>query len=310
MKSKYNLITVLGPTAGGKTGFASNLANRLNTEIISADSRQVYRKMDIGTGKDLADYVVDGKQIPYHLIDILDAGEKYNLFNFQRDFFKIYETIIQKGKIPIMCGGTGLYVDAIVSNYELNEVPENKELRAELSEKSLDELADILRSYKKLHNVSEIDTKKRAIRAIEIEVYNQSHPKVEHNFPAINSLNIGIKFDRESQKRRIAERLEQRLAEGMIDEVRELMADGVDSEVLLYYGLEYKFVTLFLLGKLTYDEMKEGLRIAICQFSKRQMTWFRRMERNGVKIYWLDGYASLADKLARFEVVAADWRTR
>ncbi len=304
MKNKYNLITVLGPTAGGKTEFAAHLANRLDTEIISADSRQVYRKMDIGTGKDIADYVVDGKQIPYHLIDILDAGEKYNLFNFQRDFFKIYETVTQKGKIPVMCGGTGLYVDAVVSNYELNEVPENKKLREELNEKSLDELADILRSYKKLHNVSEIDTKKRAVRAIEIEIYNKSHPKIEQNFPTINSLNIGIKFDRESQKRRIAERLEQRLAEGMVEEVRGLMADGVDSEILLYYGLEYKFVTLFLLGKLTYDEMKEQLRIAICQFSKRQMTWFRRMEKNGVKIYWLDGYASLADKLKRFEIVS------
>ncbi len=296
---KFNLLTILGPTAGGKTGFAAYVAYQLDAEILSADSRQVYRGMDIGTGKDLDDYIVNGKQIPYHLIDIADAGEKYNLFRYQKDFFKAYEDIVKRGKLPLMCGGTGLYIDAIVRNYKLVEVPPNKELRQELEQKSLEELAKILASLKKLHNTTEIDTKKRAIRAIEIELYLQKNPDKRPDYPEIKSLNIGVKFDRASQKRRISERLKQRLENGMIDEVKRLMDSGVSIETLIYYGLEYKFITLYLTGEISYDEMFRKLEIAIHQFSKRQMTFFRRMERLGQKIYWIDGYLPTEKKFER-----------
>ncbi len=298
-RKKFNLLTILGPTAGGKTGFAAYVACQLNAEILSADSRQVYRGMDIGTGKDLDDYIVNGKQIPYHLIDIADAGEKYNLFRYQKDFFTAYEDIVSRGKLPLMCGGTGLYIDAIVRNYKLVEVQPNPELRQELEQKSLDELAEILASLKKLHNTTEIDTKKRAIRAIEIELYLQKNPDKRPDFPEIKSLNIGVKFDRTSQKRRITERLKQRLENGMIDEVKRLIDSGVDVGTLIYYGLEYKFVTLYLTSKISYDEMFRKLEIAIHQFSKRQMTFFRRMERLGQKIYWLDGYLPTEKKFER-----------
>ncbi len=296
---KFNLLTILGPTAGGKTGFAAYVAYMLDAEILSADSRQVYRGMDIGTGKDLDDYIVNGKQIPYHLIDIADAGEKYNLFRYQKDFFKAYEDIVKRGKLPLMCGGTGLYIDAIVRNYKLVEVPPNKELRQELEQKSLDELTQILASLKKLHNTTEIDTKKRAIRAIEIELYLQKNPDKRPDYPEIKSLNIGVKFDRASQKRRITERLKQRLENGMVDEVKHLIDSGVSVETLIYYGLEYKFITLYLTGKISYDEMFRKLEIAIHQFSKRQMTFFRRMERLGQKIYWIDGYLPTEKKFER-----------
>ena len=308
-RKKFNLLTILGPTAGGKTGFAAYVAYQLDAEILSADSRQVYRGMDIGTGKDLDDYIVNGKQIPYHLIDIADAGEKYNLFRYQKDFFTAYEDIVSRGKLPLMCGGTGLYIDAIVRNYKLVEVPPNPELRQELEQKSLDELAEILASLKKLHNTTEIDTKKRAIRAIEIELYLQKNPDKRPDFPEIKSLNIGVKFDRTSQKRRITERLKQRLENGMIDEVKRLIDSGVGVDTLIYYGLEYKFVTLYLTGEISYDEMFRKLEIAIHQFSKRQMTFFRRMERLGQKIYWLDGYLPTEKKFERLiEIIEKETR--
>jgi len=286
----YNLITVLGPTAGGKTSFATSLAADLNAEIISADSRQVYKGMDIGTGKDVAEYSLDGKKIPYHLIDILEAGEKYNVFLFQKDFFKAFDKVKSKGKTAIMCGGTGMYLEAVLNNYELVEVPENTELRDSLKNKSIEELKIILTSLKNVHNTTEFDTAKRAIRAIEIETYYQNNPKKITEYPQINSYVIGIKHEREVQRRRITERLHQRLQEGMIDEVRNLIKKGVSTDTLIYYGLEYKFITLFLLGELSYDEMVEKLNIAIHQFSKRQMTWFRRMEKKGTKINWFSNY--------------------
>jgi tRNA dimethylallyltransferase len=293
---KYNLLTILGPTASGKTAFAAYVAHKINAEIISADSRQVYRGMDLGTGKDIEDYVVEDEKIPYHLIDIVDAGEKYNLFRYQKDFFTVYADIKLRNKIPLLCGGSGLYIDAIVSNYDLLEVPPDKDLRARLAEKSLEELAEMLRKLKKLHNVTEIDTKKRAIRAIEIEIYRKNHFTENNSYTKIKSLNIGIRFDREMQKRRITERLKVRLEKGMIDEVKMLLDRGVAADVLIYYGLEYKYITLYLLGKISYDEMFEKLNIAIHQFSKRQMTWFRRMERKGVKIYWFDAFMDFDER--------------
>ena len=296
---KYNLLTILGPTAGGKTGFAAYVAKQFDGEIISADSRQVYRGMDIGTGKDIADYTVDGVEIPFHLIDIKDAGEKYNLFEYQGDFFSAFEDIKKRNKIPVMCGGTGLYIEAIIGNFRLVEVPENRRLREELEQKSIDELIEILASMKKLHNVSEIDNKKRAIRNIEIEMYLKEHPEKRPNYPEIKSLNIGVKFDRKSQKARITKRLYQRIEEGMIDEVEILLNKGVSADTLIYYGLEYKFVTLYLQGKLSKQEMIDKLEIAIHQFSKRQMTFFRHLEKKGHKIYWLDGYMTAEDKFQR-----------
>ncbi len=294
---KYNLLTVLGPTATGKTSFAVQLADLLDGEIISADSRQVYIGMDIGTGKDLDDYIVNGRKIPYHLIDIVNAGEKYNLFEYQRDFFRVYEDITKRTKMPILCGGSGLYIDAIVNNYKLVEVPENKQLRAELETKSLEELTEILKSYKKLHNTTEIDTKKRVIRAIEIEVYKETHSVQSPDYQQIKSLNIGVRFDRQTVKKRITERLKNRLENGMIDEVKNLLSAGVTADTLIYYGLEYKYLTLYLLGKMSYEQMFEKLEIAIHQFSKRQMTWFRRMERNGTKILWIDGNLTFEEKI-------------
>ncbi len=298
-KQKYNLLTILGPTAGGKTNFASHIAFLFDAEIISADSRQVYKKMDIGTGKDLSDYIIDEKQIPFHLINIAEPGEKYNLFRFQQDFFKAYEQISKKNKLAIMCGGTGLYIDAVVNNYNLVQVPENKSLRQNLEQKSMEELTKILSSMKKLHNTTEIDTKKRLIRALEIEYFLKNNPEQKSNFPKIKSLNIGIKFDRQSQKKRITQRLKSRLENGMIDEIKSLIDAGIPTETLIYYGLEYKFVTLYLLNKINYEEMFDKLNIAIHQFSKRQMTWFRRMEKKGQKIWWIDGYMTLNEKIER-----------
>ncbi len=287
---KYNLITVLGPTAGGKTSFATNLATDFDGEIISADSRQVYRGMDIGTGKDIDEYAFNGKKIPFHLIDILNAGEKYNVFQFQKDFFRAFDKIKKNKKTAIMCGGTGMYLEAIIKNYKLVEVPENTILREDLKNKSIEELKEILISLKKVHNTTEFDTAKRAIRAIEIETYYKENPKIIIEYPKINSYVIGIKHERSIQRKRITERLHQRLREGMIDEVETLIKKGVPTETLIYYGLEYKFITLYLLGKLSYDEMVEKLNIAIHQFAKRQMTWFRRMEKKGTKINWFYSY--------------------
>ena len=289
MNKSYNLITILGPTASGKTNAAVHLAYHLETEIISADSRQVYRNMNLGTGKDLNEYTLNNKEIPYHLIDIVNAGDKYNLFQYQRDFFSSYNQIRAKDLIPILCGGTGMYIESILRNYQLHQVPENPELRARLDNYTLEELTEMLRKLKQLHNVSEVDTKKRAIRAIEIETFAKNFPDKLPEFPAVNSLLVGIRFERQTERQRITLRLKQRLENGMIDEVKSLINNGISTDTLLYYGLEYKYITLFLLNQLSYNQMFELLNTAIHQFAKRQMTWFRRMERNGFLINWIDG---------------------
>ena len=281
-----NLIVILGPTASGKTQKAVALAERLNTEIISADSRQIYRGMDIGTGKDLEEY----KNVPYHLIDICPAGYKYNLFEYLRDYQAARDSILAKGKTPILCGGTGLYVEAVLNGLKLPEVPENKALRAELAGKSLEELTAILERMKKLHNTTDIDTAKRAIRAIEIQQYYHEHPDLKVDttpHPVENALIIGVEIGREERRERISSRLKSRLDSGMVEEVRNILDSGVSPEDLIYYGLEYKFLTNYIIGQSTYDEMVNGLEIAIHQFAKRQMTWFRGMERRGFHINWL-----------------------
>ena len=298
--SGFNIISVVGATASGKTSFAAKLASELNGEIISADSRQVYRGMDIGTGKDLEDYVVDGKNIPAHLVDIVDAGYQYNVFEYQRDFLKVFEDMKTRGVFPVLCGGSGMYIEAVLKNYKLIQVPENPVLRESLKEKELPELAKILESYKSnLHNISDISTAKRAIRAIEIADYCSKNPELETKIPPIHSLNIGIKFDRLSRRKRITERLHQRLNEGMLDEVKQLLDSGIKPENLIYYGLEYKFLTQHLIGQLSYDEMVSKLNVAIHQFAKRQMTWFRRMEKQGTVIHWLDGYMPMDEKIEK-----------
>ena len=294
----YDLIAILGPTASGKTPFAAALAAELNTEIISADSRQIYRNMDLGTGKDLADYIVNGKQIPYHLIDIANPGYKYNVFEYQRDFLTAYESIKQKECLPIVCGGTGMYLESVLKGYKLLPVPENPKLRADLADKSLEELTEILKGYKNLHNTTDVDTVKRAIRAIEIEEYYIHTPVDERSFPHLNSLIIGIDIDRELRREKITRRLHQRLEEGMIDEVRRLIAQGINPDDLIYYGLEYKYLTLHITGQLSYDEMFSQLEIAIHQFAKRQMTWFRGMERRGFTIHWMDVRWPMEEKIA------------
>lgn len=293
------LITILGPTASGKTTLAAHLANHLNGEVISADSRQVYRKMDLGTGKDLADYVIDGKKIDYHLIDIVDAGYKYNLFEYQRDFLKAYDYVIQRGRQPILCGGTGLYIEAVLNGYNLVEVPENSELRISLQNKSLVELKEILQTYKSLHNDTDVDTAKRAIRAIEIEEYYKDNNIEKRNFPKIEHVVFGIDIDRELRRQRISKRLKQRLDEGMIDEIKSIINSGVSAEDLIYYGLEYKYVTMYITGQLSYQEMYNSLEVAIHQFSKRQMTWFRGMERRGFTINWLDYNLTTEEKIEK-----------
>jgi len=299
LQLKYDMLTILGATAGGKTSVAARMAFILGGEIISADSRQVYRGMDLGTGKDLDDYMVEGKQIPYHLIDIADAGYKYNVYEYQKDFLNVYSDIQSRKKFPVFCGGSGMYLEAVLKGYKLIPVPANEELRLELEKKETEELAKILRSFKKLHNTSDIDSRKRLIRAIEIETFYDESKDVDDYFPKINSLIVGIKFDRNSRRKRITERLKQRLNEGMVEEVKNIIEQGVSPETLIYYGLEYKYLTKYIIGKITYDEMFKQLETAIHQFSKRQMTWFRGMERKGFKINWLDGYASMKEKTDR-----------
>lgn len=294
---KYDLITILGPTASGKTSLAAALADKLGTEIISGDSRQVYRRMDLGTGKDLVDYVVDGRPVPYHLIDIVEPGYKYNVFEYQRDFLKAYGEIVAKGKLPVLCGGTGMYIESVLKGYRLLPVPENPELRASLEGKTLEELTDILRRYKKLHNSTDVDTAKRAIRAIEIEEYYKQQPPEYREFPSLKSLIVGVDIDRELRREKITRRLKQRLEEGMVEEVRGLLTEGVSAENLIYYGLEYKFLTQYVIGELTFEEMFQQLETAIHQFAKRQMTWFRGMERRGFTIHWLDATLSMEEKL-------------
>lgn len=290
----YDLITVLGPTASGKTKFACQLAFELNGEIISGDSRQIYRSMDIGTGKDLEDYTQNGKNIPYHLIDIREAGDKYNIHEYQQDFHIAYQDIKSRTKYPILCGGSGLYIESVLKGYSLPNVPENKKLRNELVNKNLNELQGILSSYKSLHNSTDVDTSQRAIRAIEIEVYKKEHLLKCTEFPPINSLIIGIDINREKRREKISRRLEERLKNGMIEEVAALLEKGIDADDLIYYGLEYKYITLYLQNKLSYTEMHLQLEIAIHQFAKRQMTWFRGMEKRGLYIHWLD--YNLSDK--------------
>ncbi len=298
------MITILGPTASGKTDLATHLAARLNAEIISADSRQVYRGMDIGTGKDLADYMVDGHVVPYHLIDICEPGMKYNLFRYQQDFLDCYEDIRSRGALPILCGGTGLYIEAVLKGYSLSPVPQNPELRAKLEGKSLEELTYLLadlkeRNHSVMHNKTDVDSCQRAIRAIEIEAYNLTKPTEERQCPPIDSLIIGVNIDREERRRKITKRLKERLKAGMIDEVDGLLKRGIPADDLIYYGLEYKFVTEYIIGKLTYEEMFRQLEIAIHQFAKRQMTWFRGMERRGFTIHWIDAMQPMKDKVEK-----------
>ena len=288
MKQKpYDLITVLGPTASGKTRFAVQLADRLGAEIISGDSRQVYRRMDLGTGKDLDDYRIGDRSVPYHLIDIVEPGTKYNVFEYQRDFLEAYNDIHQRGRKAVLCGGTGLYIESVLRAYRLSPVPQNPELRETLADKSLEELTALLATYKSLHNTTDVDTAQRAIRAIEIEEYYRQTPLDRRPFPKIESLTLGVDVRREVRRERISQRLRKRLDEGMCGEVERLLAEGIKPEDLIYYGLEYKYVTLYVTGQITFDEMAQQLEIAIHQFAKRQMTWFRGMERRGTPILWI-----------------------
>jgi tRNA dimethylallyltransferase len=298
-KIKYDLITILGPTACGKTKFAANLSARINGEIISADSRQVYRKMNLGTGKDYDDYIVEGKRIPYHLVDILEPGYKYNVYEFQKHFLEAYIEIKARENMPVLCGGSGMYIDAVTKGYRLMHVPQNKRLRKNLESKSLKELSGILSTYKKLHNITDIDTRKRAIRAIEIEEYYKSGRIPEHNYPKINNIFFGIKLEVITRRERISSRLHERLKSGMVEEVQNLLKEGLGAEDLIYYGLEYKYITQYITGDLDYDTMVEKLNTAIQQFAKRQMTWFRKMEREGARIHWLDGNMPLEEKIRR-----------
>lgn len=309
------MITILGPTASGKTSLAAALAAQIDTldasiwggstkgaEIISADSRQVYRGMDIGTGKDLEDYTVEGKLIPYHLIDICDAGTKYNLFQYQQDFYDAYQDITHRGVLPILCGGTGLYIESVLKGYHLSPVPQNPALRSSLEGKTLEELTDMLVDLKakngsNMHNRTDVDTAQRAIRAIEIETYNLEHPMPERELPAVDSLVIGVSIDRDARRDKITRRLKQRLENGMVEEIKGLLDRGIPAENLLYYGLEYKFITEYVIGKTSYEEMLRGLEIAIHQFAKRQMTWFRGMERRGFTIHWIDALQPMEQKV-------------
>jgi len=296
---KYDLLVITGPTASGKTSLAAALALKLNGEIISADSRQVYRQMNLGTGKDYSDYLCEGKRVPYHLIDIADPGYKYNVFEYRRDIINVLNDLKSRNKFPVVCGGSGMYIDSVVSGYRMVEVPPDSLLRASLEEKSMAELIEILSSFKKLHNKTDIDTKKRAIRAIEIERYNIGAKEKHDQLPVENPLVAGVLFSRERRRERITERLKQRLREGMEEEVRQLLKQGIAPETLIYYGLEYKYITLFITGRLSYNEMFRSLETAIHQFAKRQMTWFRGMERKGIKIHWLDGEWPMEEKVAR-----------
>ena len=321
-ESVKRMVTILGPTASGKTPLAAALAARLlqeglPAEIISADSRQVYRRMDIGTGKDLADYTVTQQPtitIPYHLIDICEPGTKYNLFQYQQDFFDVYQQIRDRGALPILCGGTGLYIEAVLKGYKLSPVPQNPELRARLEGRSLPELTQMLvelkaRSGSNMHNTTDVDSCQRAIRAIEIETYNLENPVPCRELPPVDSLIIGVSIDRELRREKITRRLKARLEDGMVDEVKALLDSGIPAEDLIYYGLEYKYVTEYLVGRLSYDEMFRQLEIAIHQFAKRQMTWFRGMERRGFQIHWIDATLPMEEKVSVVErlMVRDEW---
>jgi tRNA dimethylallyltransferase len=297
LNSIYDLLVVTGPTASGKTALAATIAQRVGGEVISADSRQVYRGMNLGTGKDYDDYLVDGTRIPCHLIDIADPGYKYNVFEYQRDFNKVYSNLKKRKIFPIVCGGSGMYADSIITGYKMFEVPPDSGLRFELEKKSLEELKEILLTFKNLHNTTDTDSKKRVIRAIEIAHSTRNIGVYYSKFPKVRALLVGIMFDRDARRKRISERLKQRLENGMVDEVKNLIDKGINTETLIYYGLEYKFITLYLTGKTSYQEMARDLEIAIHQFAKRQMTWFRGMERRGIKINWIDGKLSLEEKV-------------
>ena len=299
LNSIFDILVVTGPTASGKTALAAAIANRVGGEIISADSRQVYRGMNLGTGKDYEDYHVNGKDIPCHLIDIADPGYKYSVFEYQRDFKKVYYDLKKRKIFPVVCGGSGMYADSIITGYKMFEVPPDSGLRIELEKKSMEELRDILATFKSLHNTTDIDTKKRVIRAIEIEHSSRNLGSHYSEFPKIKSLLIGILFDRDTRRKRISERLKQRFDSGMIDEVKNLIDRGINVDTLIYYGLEYKFITLYLTGKISYQEMIRDLEIAIHQFAKRQMTWFRGMEKKGIKINWIDGKIPLEEKVEK-----------
>jgi tRNA dimethylallyltransferase len=299
LNSIYDLLVVTGPTASGKTSLAATIAYRVGGEIISADSRQVYRGMDLGTGKDYEDYLVNGTHIPCHLIDIAEPGYKYNVFEYQRDFNKVYSDLKKRKTFPVVCGGSGMYADSIVTGYKMFEVPSDSGLRIELEKKSIEELKEILSTFKNLHNSTDIDTRKRVIRAIEIEHSSRNKGKTYSGFPEVRALLIGIMLDRDTRRKRITERLKQRLQSGMVDEVKHLIDQGINTDTLIYYGLEYKFITFYLTGKISYEEMVRDLEIAIHQFAKRQMTWFRGMERKGIKINWLDGELSMEEKVEK-----------
>lgn len=303
LAEKFELITVLGATAGGKTSFAAQLAYITDREIIGADSRQVYKRMDIGTGKDIDDYTINGTKIPAHLIDIVEPGYKYNVYEYQADFVKVFNKLKSEGKKAVMCGGSGMYLESVLNAYKLIKVPENKTLREQLEQKTLEGLGHILKSYGNLHNNSDITDRQRAIKAIEIAEFYKQKPECKTGLENIKSLVLGIKFDRDSRRRQITERLKSRMENGMVDEVQALLDSGVPAKTLIYYGLEYKFITQYLLGEFSFDEMFRSLETAIHQFSKRQMTWFRRMEKNGTKIYWLDGYMGLDEKMERLKSI-------
>ena len=297
-----SLITILGPTASGKTSLAAHLAYEIDAEIISADSRQVYRGMTIGTGKDLEDYMIKDRQIPYHLIDICEPGTKYNLFRYQEDFIKVYADMMKRRKQAILCGGTGLYIESVLKGYHLSPVPQNQELRDALADKSLEELTEILKRLKQqsgsmMHNKTDVDSCQRAIRAIEIETYNLEHPTEDRTFPAIESIIIGVAIDRDARRAKISGRLQKRLDSGMIDEVKGLIDSGIPAADLIYYGLEYKYITEYIIGKIGFEEMFRRLEIAIHQFAKRQMTWFRGMERRGFTIHWVDALLPMEEKV-------------
>lgn len=294
---KYDMLVVTGPTASGKTALAAALAGRLGGEVISADSRQVYRGMDLGTGKDYDDYIVNGHTVPCHLTDIAEPGYKYSVYEYQRDFLGVYKYLKDNNIFPVVCGGSGMYIDSVVSGYRMLKVPADNALRAELEQKDPEELTAILASFKKLHNRSDLDTKMRMIRAIEIETYHSMAEGSLPQFPELNPLVAGILYDRDTRRKRITLRLKERLGSGMVDEVRGLLERGIPAETLVYYGLEYKYITLHLTGRLTYKEMAGELETAIHRYSKRQMTWFRGMERRGITIHWIDGTLPLETKI-------------
>lgn len=307
------MITIVGPTASGKTKLAVDVALAYDTEVISADSRQFYRGMTLGTGKDLDDYNIKDekgnviRQIPYHLIDIREPGYKYNIFEYQKDFHAVHEDMLRRGKLPVLCGGSGLYVESVLKGYEMHDVPENPELRKSLEGKTLAELEEILKTYKTLHNSTDTDTAKRAIREIEIRDYYRTHAEELVGFPPINSLVVGISIDRDLRREKITRRLHERLDAGMLDEIRGLLNSGIKPEDLIYYGLEYKYLTMYVIGQLTYDEMFRQLEIAIHQFAKRQMTWFRGMERRGTQINWIDATVPAEEKVSIVKQLYADF---